>query len=328
MSVMTVKNLTMTYKVPVRPAGLKASLQSLFKRQYRYVKAVEHISFTIGEGEVVGFLGPNGAGKTTTLKMLSGILHSSDGEAKVLGHIPWLREISYLKQIAFIRGSRPMSVPGELTVKDALLFQKKLYDVTDFDYRRNAAELVDMLDLESLLPRQVRALSLGEKMRSGLACSLLYRPKVLFLDEPTLGLDVTAVNAIRKFLKLYSSHTRATILLTSHYMADVEALCGRIILINKGELHYDGRLSALYDAMTPYKHLHISFTDTNGFLWEDIGDVIHSEDHSITLRIPKERITAVTNRILSSFSVHDLLVVEPPLEDVMEQIFSEGSIRK
>lgn len=326
MSVIEVNDLTMTYKVPIRPAGLRASLQSLFKRDYRYIHAVKNVSFQVEEGEVVGFLGPNGAGKTTTLKMLSGILHSSDGKAKVLNHTPCLREIAYLKKIALIRGSRPLSVPGELTVQDALLFQKKIYDVSDSDYRKNVTELIDMLNLDTLLPRQVRALSLGEKMRSGLAWSLLYRPKVLFLDEPTLGLDVTGVNSIRNFLKEYSNYTKATVLLTSHYMADVESLCGRVILINHGELSYDGNLTTLYDSMTPHKHLRFTFTENASLHWESMGYVVHKDDHSITLRVPREKITTITSQILSTCNVHDFLVEDPPLEEVMEQVFKEGGV--
>lgn len=325
MSVIQAKQLTMTYNVPVRPAGLKAALQSLLRREYRSVQAVKQVSFAVEQGEVVGFLGPNGAGKTTSLKMLSGVLHATGGEATVLGYTPWLRDRAYLKQMAYIRGSRPLAVPGELTVQDALLFQKNIYEVSESDYRRNVAELIDMLDLETLLPRQVRALSLGEKMRSGLAWALLYRPKVLFLDEPTLGLDVTAVHAMRHFLSVYRAHTKATILLTSHYMADVASLCERVILINHGEIGYDGSLSGLQASMNPYKHLRFTFTEQVELDWASLGDIVQRTAHTLTLRVPRERITTVTSQVLAVGSVQDFVAEEPPLEEVMGLAFREGS---
>lgn len=324
MSVIQAKQLTMTYNVPIRPAGLKASLQSLFRREYRNVQAVQQVSFAVEQGEVVGFLGPNGAGKTTTLKMLSGVLHATGGEAAVLGYTPWLRDHAYLKQMAYIRGSRPLAVPGELTVQDSLLFQKNIYEVPESEYRRNVAELVDMLDLETLLPRQVRALSLGEKMRSGLAWALLYRPKVLFLDEPTLGLDVTAVHAMRNFLSAYRMHTQATILLTSHYMADVAALCERVILINHGKIGYDGSLSRMQASMHPYKHLRFTFTEQVELDWASLGEIVQRSGHALTLRVPRERVTAVASQVLAVGSVQDFVAEEPPLEEVMELAFREG----
>lgn len=252
MDAIAVNNLQMTFQAPVRKEGLRAAVGSLFNREYREVRAVKDLSFTMRPGEVVGFLGPNGAGKTTTMKILSGILHPTEGEVRVLSYIPQQRETAFLRQIAMVRGSRPIAGPGELTVLDLLRFQQLIYEVPREEFARNLDELKQLLNLESLLDRQIRALSLGERMRAGLAMSLIYRPRVLFLDEPTLGLDVTAVGMIRDFITRYAEQTGATILLTSHYMADVESLCKRIVLINEGELRYDGHIEGLASTLLPY----------------------------------------------------------------------------
>lgn len=244
-SAIAVHELGMTYQAPVRAGGLGAALRSVVRREYRHIEAVAEVSFELSSGEVVGFIGPNGAGKTTTMKILSGILHPTAGEVRVLGALPWRREHSFLKGIALIRGSQPIGGPPELTVHDSFRFQRLLYEVDAAEYAISLDELTDLLDLEPLLGRQVRALSLGERMRAGLAMALLYRPRVLFMDEPTLGLDVSAAAAIRRFIAAYAKRTGATVLLTSHYMTDVESLCRRVILIDHGRLRYDGELDRL-----------------------------------------------------------------------------------
>ncbi|MEV6413219.1 ATP-binding cassette domain-containing protein [Kribbella sp. NPDC051718] len=241
----SVKGLGMTYRAPVREAGLWPALRSVVHRRYRHIDAVSELTFDLHAGEVVGFVGPNGAGKTTTMKILSGILHPTVGEARVLGHVPWRRRHEYLKQIALVRGSQPIGGPAELTVLDSLRYQQILYEIPKPDFRANLAELVGLLDLDSLLDRQVRALSLGERMRAGLAITLVYRPKVLFLDEPTIGLDVTAAAALRRFIAGYAVQSGATVLLTSHYVTDVESLCRRVILIEHSRVRYDGDFASL-----------------------------------------------------------------------------------
>ncbi|MFG1626574.1 ATP-binding cassette domain-containing protein [Kribbella sp. NPDC049227] len=246
-----VDRLGMRYRAPVRPAGLRAALRSVVRREYREIDAVTDLTFGLAAGEVVGFLGPNGAGKTTTMKILAGILHPTSGDVRVLGSVPWQRRRSYLRTIALIRGSQPIGGPAELTVMDSLRYQQLLYEVPREDFRTAVDELVDLLDISALLPRQVRALSLGERMRAGLAMAMVYRPKVLFLDEPTLGLDVSAAATLRRFVAEYAARTGATILLTSHYMADVEALCRRVILIDHGRIRYDGDLGALSMTLAP-----------------------------------------------------------------------------
>ena len=249
--VLSARNLGMTYRAPVREAGLRAALRSVVHREHREIEAVAELSFDLRAGEVVGFIGPNGAGKTTTLKILSGVLHPTSGEARVLGFVPWRRQRDYLKRIALVRGSQPISGPAELTVMDSLRYQQVLYEVPRSDFDATIDELVDLLELASLLDRQVRALSLGERMRAGLATTMVYRPKVLFLDEPTLGLDVSAAATFRRFIANYATRTGATVLLTSHYMADVEALCRRVILIDRSRVRYDGELRSLAAKLSP-----------------------------------------------------------------------------
>lgn len=326
MSAITVNNLMMTYKAPVRQTGLRAAMVSLFQREYRQITAVQHMTFTLEPGEIVGFIGPNGAGKTTTLKILSGILHPTSGEVRVLGFVPWHRERSFLKSIAFIRGSQPLGGPGELTVLDSLRFQQLIYEVPKAAFQKNLAELCAMLDMEHLLERQVRALSLGERMRCGLAMSLLYRPRVLFLDEPTLGLDVTAVGMMRRFIADYSRQTGASILLTSHYMVDVEALCKRILLIDQGELRYNGDLEGLSRTLSPYKVLNVTVAEACQPDWSLYGEVVDTvqEERKISLRVQRDLVPAKTARLLAEVPVIDLSVENPSLERVIDQVYREG----
>lgn len=323
-SVINVKDLSMVYKAPIREAGLQAALASLFHRTYREIRAVESVSFTLASGEVVGFIGPNGAGKTTTLKILSGILHPNSGFVNVLGFTPWQREPAFLKHIALIRGSQPLSGPAELTVLDSLHFQQLIYEVSATAFRQNLSLLTEMLHLEPLLKRQLRALSLGERMRCGLALSLIYQPRVLFLDEPTLGLDVTAVQAMRRFISDYSSQTGATILLTSHYMADVETLCKRIVLIDQGTVTYDGSLEQLSSTLSSYKLLKVAIADETTPHWETYGETVEIEPGKATLRVKRSQVATATARLLTELKVIDLAVENPPLERVIDQVYTEG----
>jgi ABC-type uncharacterized transport system ATPase subunit len=315
--------LTMTYRAPVREAGLKAAVGSIFRREYREVAAVRALSFAVAPGEVVGFIGPNGAGKTSTLKMLSGVLHPTGGDARVLGFEPWRREYAFLRQLAFIRGSRPIGGPPELTVLDALRFQRLVYEVPDDDFRRNLAELSELLSLGPLLERQVRALSLGERMRAGLASSLIYRPRVLFLDEPTIGLDVSATAVVRRFIAAYAEQSGATVLLTSHYVADVETLCRRVLLIDQGALRYDGDLAGLVARLSPWKLVKVAVAEES-VDWPRYGEVVANDGGRVSLRVPRDDVPAVTARLLSELRVADLAVEEAPLESVIDRAYREG----
>lgn len=314
----------MTYRAPVREAGLRAALRSVVRREYRDIDAVTELSFDLQPGEVVGFIGPNGAGKTTTMKILSGILHPTVGDVRVLGHVPWRRQHEYLKKIALVRGSQPIGGPAELTVMDSLRYQQLLYDVPGPEFRANLAELVDMLDLGSLLDRQVRGLSLGERMRAGLAITLVYRPKVLFLDEPTLGLDVSAAAALRRFIADYAVHTGATVLLTSHYMADVESLCRRVILIDRSRVRYDGELGSLATRLSPYKLIRVSVADQD-IDWERFGELEDEANGQVSLRVRREAVPAVTSELLGQLAIVDLAVEDPPLDLIMDRFYRDGN---
>ncbi|MFC6161709.1 ABC transporter ATP-binding protein [Kribbella jiaozuonensis] len=320
MTAVQVENLSMSYKAPVRKGGLRAALGSLVKREYKTVQALDQVSFTIAPGQVSGFIGPNGAGKTTTMKILSGILHPTSGEVRVLDMIPWQRRSAFLKRIAFLRGSQPVGGSQELTVMDSLEYQRLLYDVPRATFRSTLTDLEALLDLEPLLERQLRALSLGERMRVGLAMALIYRPEVLFLDEPTIGLDVSAASQIREFVSEYVEQTGATVLLTSHYMADVASLCPRLILIDHGKVQYDGPLAELSARLSPYKLIRVSTQgDPTAF-----GEVIEKADGQWVLRVPRDEVAATTGRLLQAMEVVDLAVEEPPLEKVIDQAYREG----
>jgi ABC-2 type transport system ATP-binding protein len=323
-AVIDVIDLAMTFRAPVREEGLRAAIVSLFDREYRDIPAVDGISFSLEPGEVVGFIGPNGAGKTTTLKILSGILHPTGGEVRVLGFIPWERKRAFLRQIAMVRGSRPIGGTGELTVLDSLRFQQLVYDVPRTEFERSLADLREMLAIEPLVHRQIRALSLGERMRAGLAMSLVYQPRVLFLDEPTLGLDVSAVGQMREFITAYARHTGATILLTSHYMADVETLCRRIVLIDKGTIRYNGDLAGLSATLSPFKLLTVALDHPLKVDWTRYGEITVSDGSSTSIRVLRERVPAVTAQLLSDLPVVDLAVANPPLETVIDRVYREG----
>jgi ABC-2 type transport system ATP-binding protein len=324
MVAIAVRDLSMTYRAPVREHGIKGSLRALVKRTFREVEAVQNVTFDVEHGEVIGFIGPNGAGKTSTLKMLSGVLHPTGGDASVLGHTPWRRERDYLRQIALIRGSKPFELFGELTVMDVLRFQRLIYEVPEDEFRTYVGELTDLLDLEPLKRRQVRALSLGERMRVGFANALLYRPQVLFLDEPTIGLDVTAAANVRMFIRNYCETTGATVLLTSHAMNDVESLCKRVVLIDKGQLRYDGPLQGLATRLAPWKLLRVAVTDGGSVDWTKYGEVVGFDEGHAQIRVPRDQAPSVTARILAELAVHDLAVEDPPLESVIDLVYREG----
>ncbi|HEX7541912.1 MAG TPA: ATP-binding cassette domain-containing protein [Anaerolineales bacterium] len=321
--VIAVNNLSKHYKVPVREAGLRAATKSLFKRKYNTVKAVDGISFTIEPGEVVGFLGPNGAGKTTTLKMLSGLLFPTSGTPDVLGFRPSRRQAAFLSQITLVMGNRSQ-MSWDLPALDSFELQRAIYGVPRPEFEKTRDEFIELLEVKDLVKKPVRNLSLGERMKMEIIVALLHRPKVLFLDEPTIGLDVTMQRRIRQFVEEYNRRYGATVLLTSHYMADVEALCQRVIVIHNGKLLFDGDLSALVDRFSAFKT--IGVTLANGFSsFSQYGEVLNQDAGHVTLRIPREKTPEVTARILAEQQVDDLTVEDPPIEDVIEKVFSQKS---
>jgi len=318
-----VRDLRKVFIVTQRDPGIKAALASLVRRRKERIPAVDGISFDIAPGEIVGFLGPNGAGKTTTLKMLSGLLHPTSGDLAVLDFTPWKREKPFLRQITLVMGQRNQLV-WDIPAADSFELNRAIYGIPTADYRRMLNELTDLLELGPLLRKPVRNLSLGERMKCEIAAALLHKPGVVFLDEPTIGLDVTMQRRIRAFIAEYSCRTGATVLLTSHYMADVEALCKRVIVIHHGKLLFDGELSGLVQRFTAHKTIIIRLGDCTADL-RPYGDVVSCEDGLATLRVPKADTARVTGRLLADLPVADLTVEDPPIEEVIERVFAQGN---
>lgn len=316
-----VRALRKIYEVPEREAGALAALKSLVRRRSRQVAAVAGIDFAVAAGEVVGFLGPNGAGKTTTLKMLSGLLYPTDGEALVLGHVPSRRERAFLRQIALVMGNRNQ-LGWDIPAADSFELNRVIYRIAPEDYRRTLDELVELLELGDLIRKPVRNLSLGERMKCEVAAALLHRPRVLFLDEPTIGLDVTMQRRLRTFIGEYNRRYGATVLLTSHYMADVEALCKRVVVIHHGRLLFDGDLAELVGRFSPHKTVIVELDDERADP-APYGEVVERDGGRVTLRVPKGETAAVTARLLADLPVVDLTVEDPPIEEVIEQVFAQ-----
>lgn len=319
-----VDQLSKTYQVPEREGGFSAAVRGFFKRKYKDVNAVQKVSFRIQPGEIVGFLGPNGAGKTTTLKMLSGLLHPTGGTAHVLGFTPWKLEPAYLRSMTLVMGQRNR-LSWDIPAADSFLLNQAIYRIPDDEYKATLKELDELLELSPLLKKPVRNLSLGERMKCEIAAGLLHRPKVLFLDEPTIGLDITGQVRIREFLSEYNRRTGATILLTSHYMADVTALCERIIIIHHGQLKYDGGITELSRRIAPFKLIGISLANPDGYDLAGYGTPVENEEDAEKnyIQVPAADVTAVTARMLSDLPVHDITITDPPIESVIERAFNE-----
>ncbi len=316
-----VDRLRKVFEVPERDPGLWASAKSLVRRRTREVHAVDGITFDIDPGEIVGFLGPNGAGKTTTLKMLSGLLYSSDGEALVLGFEPSRRQKDFLRQITLVMGNRNQ-LQWDLPALDSFELNRAIYRIPRPDFTSLRDEMIELLDVGDLVRKPVRNLSLGERMKVEIVGSLLHRPKVLFLDEPTIGLDVTMQKRIRSFVAEYNRRYGSTVLLTSHYMADVQALCKRVIVIHHGQILYDGPLTGLADQFAAYKTIGVALENGEADL-SPYGEVIHRDGDWVTLRVPKAETSQVAARLLTERSVLDLTIEEPPIEDVIELVFAQ-----
>ncbi len=321
-----VEGLSKTYAYHHKEPGLRGSLRSLFRRRILERRAVDGISFRIETGEVVGFLGPNGAGKTTTLKMLSGLLYLTSGHAEVLGHTPSRREPEYLRQIALVMGQKSM-LWWDIPAMETLLLHKEMYDLPDKEFRATVRELGEMLDVGHLLGVQVRKLSLGERMKMELLVALVHRPKVLFLDEPTIGLDVVSQQRVREFLSELNRREGTTVLLTSHYMDDVEALCPRVLVIDQGRIHFDGALTELVESTAPEKLVTVVFAQPvpGDELAAALGGVelIPTEDPlRVRLSVPRERVAGVTAGIVRLGGVADLTIQDVPVEEIVRRVFT------
>lgn len=322
--VIDVCDLGKLYTVTRRDAGLKAALRSVVRRATSEVVAVDGITFHLAPGEIVGFLGPNGAGKTTTLKMLAGLLYPTTGTATVLDYVPWRRERAFLQQIALVMGQRNQ-LQWDIPAIDSFVLNQAIYRIDPSAYRRTLGELTDLLDLGPLLTKPVRTLSLGERMKCELAAALLHRPRVLFLDEPTIGLDVTSQRRIRTFIAEYNRCNEATVLLTSHYMADVVALSRRVIVIHRGQILFDGNLRELAQRFSSYKTLTVQTPDAVSSL-ASFGEIISAEEGQVKLRVPKAATASVVQRLLEECAISDLTIEDPPIEQAIEQVFAQEGI--
>ena len=318
------ENLTRTFKAHIRQEGVLASLKGLFKRQYRLIDAVKTVSFEIEQGELVGFIGPNGAGKTTTLKMLSGLLHPTAGTAKVLGFTPSDRKSQFLRQISLVMGQKNQLF-WDLPAIETFRMNKEIYDVNAKRYKEVVGELAELLDVKDEIYQQVRRLSLGQRMKCELIASLVHTPKILFLDEPTIGLDVVTQKKLRDFIKEYNQKYNATIILTSHYMGDIEELCERVIIIDKGELGYDGQLDELVKSYAPNKVIKLIFLKK---IKEDdvkkYGRIISFDPLEVILEVPRNATKEIASRVLRELPVDDLDIAEVPIEDIIRQVFEKN----
>jgi ABC-2 type transport system ATP-binding protein len=326
MSGISVKNLSKVYPVAVKEPGLKGTLNHFFKRTYKEIKAVQDVSFEIAEGEVVGFLGANGAGKTTTLKMLTGLIYPSTGSVTVGGETPYKRHPKFLKDITLVMGQKQQLI-WDLPALDSLRINAAVYGISDRTAKHRIEELSDMLGLLGKLTQPVRKLSLGERMKAELLASLLHEPKVLFLDEPTLGLDVNAQLAVRQFLRDYNQRFNATILLTSHYMADITALCDRVLTIHQGKLIYDGSLDGLVERFSPKREVIIEFAYSyDRAKLQTYGDVHEMNGLRVSFLVTQAMLTKTVSTMLAELAIVDLSVGEPPIEEVIGQVFQAGTV--
>ncbi len=316
-----VRALAKHYRVHRRPPGLAAAVRSLFRRRYEIVKAVDGIDFSVGEGERVGFLGPNGAGKTTTLKILSGLLHPTSGEVDVAGFVPQRREVAFLKAITLVMGQKQQLL-WDLPPAETFAMNRAIYEIPRARFEETVRELTELLELGDLVGKPARQLSLGERMKCELAAALLHRPRVLFLDEPTIGLDVSMQATVRGFVRSYNERFGASVLLTSHYMEDVLQLCPRVVVIDRGRIIYDGDLRALSHRIRPDKRVKVRLaTPVAAADLARFGTVVEREEGQATLQVAADEVSAVVARVLAALPVADLTVEDPPIEEVLSELF-------
>jgi ABC-2 type transport system ATP-binding protein len=328
MSIIEIDQLTKSYRVYQKKEGLREAVRGLFHREYKSVDAVRGISLRVEPGEFVAFLGPNGAGKTTTLKLLSGVIYPSSGLVQVMGFVPWKRDLEYRRRFALVMGQKNQ-LWWDLPAQESFRLHQQIYSVEEVSFRRTLDELTSLLDVRSLLGRPVRELSLGERMKMELIAALLHSPEVLFLDEPTIGLDVIAQRNIQQFLKHYQEERKITILLTSHYMKDVSALCQRVVVIAQGIIQYDGSLTGIVDGFSSSKVIHLLLGEgevADGL--DRYGEVIKVEGPRISLRCPRVQVSRVLAEILNTRTIDDVAVEDPPLEEVLAHLFHSVSSDK
>ena len=322
MPIIQVKNLKKYYKVHQKEPGLSGSIKSLFNRKYYDVKAVDNVSFEIGEGELVGFIGPNGAGKTTTLKVLSGLLYPTSGFVQALGYTPWDRKPAYQKQFSLVMGQKNQ-LWWDLPAIESFILNKEIYEVPDAQYKKTLDELVELLDVKDILKVQVRKLSLGQRMKMELIAALIHSPKILFLDEPTIGLDVVMQKKMRDFIKEYNKRFNATVILTSHYMDDVKELCQRVVIIDKGKLIFDGALDEIIKKYADHKLITVVFSKSvEESDLSKLGKIKSFEYPKVVISVKRASAPRVAARILEDFSVADINLEEPQIEDIIREVFT------
>jgi ABC-2 type transport system ATP-binding protein len=322
MSAIEIERLSKSYRVYQKQEGLWASIRGLVRRDYREVQAVREISLQVEKGEFVAFLGPNGAGKTTTLKLLSGVIYPTGGTARVLGYVPWKREVAYRRRFALVMGQKNQ-LWWDLPAMESFRLHQQIYRIDPAAYQATLDELVELLEIGKVLRQPVRELSLGERMKMELTAALLHSPEVLFLDEPTIGLDVVAQHRIQQFLKYYQQQRQITVLLTSHYMKDVAALCRRVVVIAQGQIKYDGSLLGIIDQFSGQKLVTLQLADNqpaDGFA--RFGQVVSAEPPKVKLRIERAQVAKALAAILAQHPIEDVVVEDPPLEEVIAALFS------
>jgi ABC-2 type transport system ATP-binding protein len=324
MPVIDVQGLTRTFRTYKKQPGLTGALKGLFRRESELTWAVREVTFAIEEGELVGFLGPNGAGKTTTLKMLAGLLYPTHGAARVLGYVPWERKDGYRRQFALLLGQKNQ-LWWDLPAQESLELNAKIYGIARPDFERTVAELTELLNVKDKLNVMVRELSLGERMKMELIAALLHQPKVLFLDEPTIGLDVVSQKTVREFLRQHNAARKTTILLTSHYMADIQELCRRVIIIDHGTIFFDGQLAAVLDRFADFKLVTIQCAGAAPAAAEDLrqyGEILERTPATLRLKVKRDRVIPVCKALLDNLPVQDIDIQEVPIEDIIRQIFA------
>jgi ABC-2 type transport system ATP-binding protein len=324
MPIIEVRELAKSYRVYNKREGLADSVRGLFRREYREVKAVQGIDLNVEQGEFVAFLGPNGAGKTTTLKLLSGVINPTSGAASVMGFTPWQRKNEYRRRFALVMGQKNQ-LWWDLPAQESYRLHQQIYGVPVDEFNSTLAELTDLLDVGGLLSRPVRELSLGERMKMELIAALLHRPEVLFLDEPTIGLDVIAQHNIQQFLKYYQEKRKITILLTSHYMKDIAALCKRVVIIAGGRIEYDGSLSGVIDNFSGHKVMTLQFADGHQPDLSQLGEVLDETWPKVRLRVDRRDVPRVLSEVLRDNPIEDVAVEDVPLEEVIAELFRESS---
>jgi ABC-2 type transport system ATP-binding protein len=326
MAIIEADGLTKTYRVFQKKEGLLGAFRGLYRREYKEVRAVDGVSFKIEPGEMVAFLGPNGAGKTTTLKMLSGLIYPTSGETRVLGYVPSQRADDFRRRFSLVMGQKNQ-LWWDLPAADSFQLHREIYSLPAAEFNATLAELTELLGVEKLTRQAVRELSLGERMKMELIAALLHQPQLLLLDEPTIGLDVVAQVAIQKCLRDYHARRGVTMLLTSHYMRDVEALCSRVLVITHGTLVYDGPLSGLVSRFGQTRVIKLQFAEGEGEMPEDLGrfgEVIRREGPAADLKVERSRVAEVLGALLDRYAVADVTVTDPPLEQTIARVFEEG----